>query len=171
MFGEAEYAPGTERGNHVMAHELAHTIQRTPSGPARVRRLTPASGTTTSAASAEITSFEMTPGMDATETSPAGNPAGFNEGAEFLLRLDSSVNPADYAIVQAGSRIDVPPRYLGWPALSVRHTALRGPRAKSEADASSRARPVENGRNSYELAAAGISYLANACRKRTGILA
>jgi hypothetical protein len=97
VFGEGEYSPGTARGRHLMAHELAHTLQQSPG---RVRRVTPDAGTTTAAPAAGIRSFEMIPGMEAFEVSTAGNPAGFNEGVDFLLRLDATAALADYAIVQ-----------------------------------------------------------------------
>lgn len=37
VFGDGQYRPGTDAGQRLIAHELAHTVQQRKSGPARVQ--------------------------------------------------------------------------------------------------------------------------------------
>ena len=44
VFAAKQYAPGTARGDKLLAHELAHTVQQTPTTSVRRRRLSAADG-------------------------------------------------------------------------------------------------------------------------------
>lgn len=73
VFGAGHYAPATERGQHLLAHELAHTIQQSGGQASRQisRRETPESESEATAESTDVT--EATPATAETATPATGD--------------------------------------------------------------------------------------------------